>query len=140
MCDTFIAMQNTTIDGSIIFGKNSDRDANEPQYMLFQPRMDHDLEKNPNIQATYITVPQVATTYATVLSRPSWMWGAEMGFNEYGVVIGNEGVFTKVPYGPTALTGMDMIRLALERTRSADEDLYYITEHLDQYGQGGNGG
>ena len=140
MCDTFIAMQNTTADGSIIFGKNSDRDANEPQYMLFQPRMDHDLEKNPNIQATYMTVPQVATTYATVLSRPSWMWGAEMGFNEFGVVIGNEGVFTKVPYGPPALTGMDMIRLALERTKSSDEALDYITDLLDQYGQGGKGG
>ena len=57
MCDTFIAMQNTTADGSIIFFKNSDRDANEPQYMLFQPRMDHDLEINTNIQATYMTVP-----------------------------------------------------------------------------------
>ena len=139
MCDTLIAMQNVTADGSIIFGKNSDRDANEPQYMMWQPRMAHDLDKNPTIKATYIEIPQVKETYATVLSRPSWMWGAEMGLNEHGLVIGNEGVFTRVPHGPPALTGMDMIRLALERTKTADEALDCITELLALYGQGGNG-
>lgn len=33
MCDTLIALPSATIDGSIIFGKNSDREPNEPLIM-----------------------------------------------------------------------------------------------------------
>jgi len=64
-----------------------------------------------------------------------------MGANEHGVAIGNEAVFTKVPYekGP-GLIGMDLLRLALERARTAREALDVITGLITQYGQGGNCG
>ena len=31
MCDTFVALPDATVDGSVIFGKNSDRPAGESQ-------------------------------------------------------------------------------------------------------------
>lgn len=140
MCDTFIAMQDMTGDDSLIFGKNSDRDSNEAQVVVYQPRTTYFLEQNPLVKATFIQVPQVEETYALLMSKPSWMWGCEMGVNEFGVVIGNEAVFTKEKNGPPALTGMDLVRLALERCKRADDALAVILEMLSEYGQGGNCG
>ena len=37
------------------------------------------------VKCTYIEVEQVEKTFSTVLSKPSWMWGAEMGANEVGI-------------------------------------------------------
>ena len=70
------------------------------------------------------------------------MWGAEMGVNEYGLVIGNEAVFTreKLRKDNSGLTGMDMLRLALERCREANEALMLLIELLDTYGQNACGG
>lgn len=66
-----------------------------------------------SVQCTYIEVDQVPQTHAVVLSRPSWLWGAEMGANEHGVCIGNEAVWTKEPVQDgEALLGMDLLRCA----------------------------
>jgi dipeptidase len=112
MCDTMVALGNVTRDGNVIFGKNSDRSPNEPQIVVRFKACDHDLTKEPDVKATYIKIPQVQHTNEVVLSKPSWMWGAEMGFNEFGLNIGNEAVFTKVEKGPQSLIGMDLLRLA----------------------------
>ena len=137
MCDTFVALPNTTRDGSIIFGKNSDRDPNEAHQLLLIPHAVH--PEGAEVQCTYISLPQVRETNTVLLSKPFWIWGAEMGANEHGVVIGNEAVFTKVPYDKSpGLIGMDFLRLALERSASAEEALDVLIELLEAHGQGGN--
>jgi len=119
------------------FAKNSDRSPNELQLLEF-----HSAKENLSgmLKCTYISIPQSDKTYAVLLSRPSWMWGAEMGVNEFGLCIGNEAVFTKGAYGKSGLTGMDLLRLALERSRTAKEALELIISLLETYGQGGNCG
>lgn len=136
MCDTFVALPSVTGDGSVIFGKNSDREPNEAQVLEFHPRAVNTLPSM--VQCTYMEVPQVQETYAMLLSRPFWMWGAEMGANEKGVVIGNEAVWTRMPLNKNSgLTGMDLLRLALERSGTAGQALENIVRLLADCGQGG---
>ena len=137
MCDTLVALKNSTIDNSIIFAKNSDREPDEPHIGIFIERKTH---KEKKVKCTYVEIEQVPQTYACILFKPSWIWGAEMGVNEHGVVIGNEAIFTKSISKEKSLIGMDYVRLALERSQSAKEAVNVIIELLEKYGQGGKCG
>ena len=136
MCDTFVAVPGATRDGSVIFGKNSDREPNEAQCLEYHPAAKY--SKNQTLECTHLSIPQVENTYGVLLCRPFWMWGAEMGANEKGLVIGNEAVFTKMPIKKThTLTGMDLLRLALERASTAQQGMEVIIKLLSDFGQGG---
>ncbi len=139
MCDTFVVLPEYTQDGSIIFGKNSDRDVNEPHYVEIIP--EREFPAGSNVDCTYVTIPQVEKTYRVLLCRPVWIWGAEMGVNEWGVVIGNEAIFSKIKANEEpGLIGMDYLRLALERSQSALDAVNVITGLLEIYNQSGNCG
>ena len=136
MCDTFVADSSATADGSVIFGKNSDREPNEAQVLEYHPA--RAFRKGERVQCTHLEIPQAKATCAVLLSRPFWMWGAEMGANEKGLVIGNEAVWSKMPLSKKGgLTGMDLLRLALERSETAEKGVETIVRLLADHGQGG---
>ena len=139
MCDTMAARAGATATGATLFAKNSDRERNEAQFLQLNPSRRYG--KGAVVRASYITIPQVGRTHAVLLSRPFWIWGAEMGVNEHGVAIGNEAVHPRsLPQRRPALIGMDLLRLGLERGATAAEALQVITDLLEQFGQGGSCG
>lgn len=138
MCDTVVALANSTSDGAVIFAKNSDRQPNEPLLHIRIPSQT--FPEKSTLRCTYIDIEQVERTNEIFIAKPSWMWGCEMGTNEHGLTIGNEAVFTKEKVNKTGLLGMDLVRLALERCANPKEAIDCITSLLEKYGQGGNCG
>ncbi|HEX2572469.1 MAG TPA: carcinine hydrolase/isopenicillin-N N-acyltransferase family protein [Polyangia bacterium] len=131
MCDTVVVVG----DHGVWFAKNSDRAANEAQVLDWQPARHH--PPGSMVRCTYLTIPQAPRTHAVLLSRPYWMWGAEMAANEHGVLIGNEAVFTRHGVPRRGLTGMDLLRLAVERAETAEAAVAVIIGLLERYPQGG---
>jgi secernin len=117
MCDTLFVPSGASAGGSAFFGKNSDRNPDEPQVITITP----------------------GPRWPSLLSRPTWMRGAEMGINARGVVIGNEAVFSRWKPAHDGVLGMDILRLALEEAPTAAEAVDYIAYFVETHAQGGNG-
>ena len=131
MCDTLCAPSAS----GMVFAKNSDRSPGEPQVAWPFGRR---ASAGCLLRTQYLTIGDTGA-YATLLSCPTWLWGAEHGVNEHGVAIGNERVATThdAAAAPPALIGMDLVRLGLERARTAAEAVDVITGLLETCGQGG---
>jgi hypothetical protein len=138
MCDLLVALPAATDRGHTLFAKNSDRPPTEQQVLEWLPR-----RRERGTTTTYLTIdgPAGGETLGVLGSRPAWMWGLEHGVNEAGVAAGNATIYTTLdPRGhPAALTGMDLVRLALERATTATHAVTVVTEAIERWGQGGSG-
>jgi dipeptidase len=134
VCDTLVAPG----EGGWWLAKNSDREPGEAQEVEHLAAAEH--PAGARLSTSTVEIDQAPRTLELVISRPFWMWGAEMGVNAAGVAIGNEAVFTKMPFDDRGVTGMDLVRLGLERAHGAEEALEVITALLETHGQGGRCG
>ena len=136
-CDTVVALASMPGCETTLFGKNSDRHPWECQRLVLIPASIH--PEGARLRCQYIEIPQARETARVLGSQPEWLWGLEHGVNEHGVAIGNEMVATRESLGATGLLGMDLVRLGLERGRTASEAVDAITELVETHGQGGSG-
>ena len=133
-CDTLVINKSCSVYGQNILAKNSDRPTGEPQPLCFYESREY--PEGAMLHTTYLDIPQVGKTYAVIGSRPYWIWGFEMGYNEKGLIIGNEAEWSRMDAETEdGLLGMDLLRLGLERAATAREAIEVITELLKKYGQ-----
>ena len=71
MCDTIGKIREK--NKYSIFAKNSDRQYDEPQVMVFIEAKEN---AETRLKTTYIEIDQVKHTHAILISKPTWMWGA----------------------------------------------------------------
>jgi secernin len=137
VCDLLCALPAAT-GGPALFAKNSDRPPEEVQVVAWYPARRLD---GP-VRATHVEVPpRRRATVGCVGSRPAWGWGFEHGVNLAGVAVGNATIYTTLdprPF-PDALTGMDLVRCAVEWSHDAVEAVEVIEELIATVGQGGSG-
>lgn len=147
MCDTLVYFKNR---GHSYFAKNSDRDPQERQIVYLSLNPASELRKRPyeleleKYKQPFLCLKSVFSEYkhpyAAFISRPNWIWGAEMGVNQHGLAIGNEATFSRERVPEDGLLGMDILRLALHNCQKAAEAVTFITGLIECYGQGGDGG
>jgi hypothetical protein len=130
MCDTLCAIRPV----GALFAKNSDRPSSEVQLIEWLPPR----PAGGSLRTQYLEIPD-AGAYGILGARPDWLWGLEHGVNEHRVAIGNEKVWTTLDPAkqPAGLIGMDLVRLGLERGRTAGEALDVMTSLLAEHEQGG---
>ena len=130
-----VALPAATANGQTIFAKNSDRPWNECQPLELHGRGTH--EAGRLTQCQFVSLPEVESTWRHVGSRPWWCWGYEHGFNEHQVVIGNEGLGSRFDSASEPrLIGMEILRIGLERGRTARDAVDWMTRVIGEHGQG----
>ena len=132
MCDTLAVVTSS----GTWFAKSSDRSPREVQ--VVEGHADRPGGGTTTAQSLELPDPGAARVLA---SRPTWLRGYEHGVNEHRVAVGNERIWTtqRPTTEPGHLLGMDLVRIALERSTDADTALDALTEALERYGQGGVG-
>jgi hypothetical protein len=74
MADIILATQKLTKNrAKLVFGKNSNREPNEPQVLVRIPKKKN---KDKFLTLSYIEIPQSKLSHEVILSRSSHLWGA----------------------------------------------------------------
>lgn len=136
MCDTFVALSNSTADGAVLLAKNADTEINEAQHLVRFSR--REWVQGAAVRVSHKVIAQPPVTHDVVLDKSFWTYGAEIGFNEWGLACGNEAVFTNEPSEGDGVTLIDLLRLMLERAKTCDEAVDILAAILAEHGQGGN--
>ncbi len=133
-CDMVVALGRATVDGSTLFGHNSGRPRREPQSLQRVPGRAFALGEK--VRTQHLELPQARQTYTVLGSQPAGSWGYQHGVNENGVMIGCGGIQTKLRCPGPGLLAPELVRLALERSRSARQAVDVLTELVQRFGQG----
>ena len=136
MCDSFVALANSTAHGSVLLSKSADTEVNEAEHVVRFPRRQY--RDGALVRITHLNIPQVTETHEIILGKSFWSWGGEIGCNEHGVAVGNEAAFSNQKEGKDGVCVLDLLRLVLERSRTAREGVDVVAQHVETFGEGGN--
>lgn len=136
MCDSFVALGNSTRSGSVLLAKSADTEVNEAEQVVRYPR--RKFAEGALARITHRTIPQVPVTHQVILGRSFWAWGAELGCNEHGVAVGNEAAFSNQKAEADGACCLDLCRLSVERGATALDAVKAVGEVVEAFGQGGN--
>lgn len=131
-CNMVVALGPATVDGHTLFGHTLPLAERQAPVLCLLPARPHAPDEMVRTQHTQ--VPQVRQTHRVLCSRAAGMWGAYHGVNEHGVGAGSLPVRTRFGSGPPGLTGTDLVRLVLERGRTARQAVDALTDLMARHG------
>jgi dipeptidase len=137
-CTTFVAHGKALAGGGSVIAKNRD--------LGFQTLIEigiHQAATHPKgavYKAAYIDIPDVEKTYKFIGSRTAGRWGYGMGINEHQVAVADNDAPSRDSLEFKAgLHDNDLVRIVLERAKTAREAVDIIDSVVSKYGQAWNG-
>ncbi|HZT80106.1 MAG TPA: hypothetical protein VFA26_07790, partial [Gemmataceae bacterium] len=115
--DMVTALGRAASGANTLFGHNSSRPADEPQALVRSPGRSFALGEK--VRTQHLELSQARQTFTAVGTQGRGLWGFHHGANEHGVAAGCTGITTRLRGDGPGLTGPDLVRLALERGRTA---------------------
>lgn len=133
-CTTFLASGKALKDGKgTMIMKNRDIGATSLCEVAIQEAATH--PNNAIYEAAYIDLPQVSKTYKFIGSRTAGRWGYAMGINEYQVTVADNDAPSRDTLAfKSGLHDNDVIRLILERAKTAREGVEIAAKLSEKYG------
>jgi secernin len=131
--DMVVALGGATLDGLTLFGHNCR--CGRPGLTLHRGAgRSHAPEER--IELGGGVVPQARETYTTIGAQPRGQWGYHHGVNDRGVAAGCTRMRTRLTSERPGPRGPDLVRLALERARTARQAVDHVTDLIRRHGQG----
>ncbi len=133
-CDMIVALGQATVNGHTLFGLNSHRPPRQSQALRRLPGRAFALGET--VRTQHLVLPQARHTFTVLGSQPWQTWGYQHGLNEHQVAIGCGSWQSKLECDQPGLSGPELVRLTLERSRSACQALDLLTDLIARHGQG----
>src|SRR5262245_11796302 len=115
--DMVAALGRATVDGHTLFGHNCRRPGGD--VLLLHRSIGRDHAPEEKLETSGGIVPQARQTFTAVGVQSTGRWGYHHGVNVWGVAAGCTMLRTRLACGSAGLHGTDLVRLVLERARTA---------------------
>lgn len=135
-CDLVLALGSTTAHGQTLVGLNYHGPAINWTLRRW-PAATHVAEEKIHLPGA--KVPQGRQTFAVVGCQAEGDWGLHHGINEHQLALGCARWNTKITATERGLTGTELVRLTLERSKTSSQALTVLTDLIARHGQGASG-
>ncbi len=136
-CDMLVALGSATTDQQTLVGMNFYLAGRERCRLRHLPASHHTPDET--ITTGQLQLPQVRSTPAVLGLQSEGAWGLLHGCNEHQVVLGVTHWRSRLAPKHPGLSGTDLVRLGLERSRSARQAIEVLTDLMARHGHGAPG-
>ncbi|MBI2806901.1 MAG: hypothetical protein HYX68_18125 [Planctomycetes bacterium] len=131
--DMVVALKEASANRTTLFGVNHYAVPGQRLAVQFVPGATHDA--GDVTQTATGAVPQARQTFGVLGVRPVGTSGYLHGVNENRVALGVTRWQSRRASSPLALSGVDLARLGLERSRNAHHAVEVLTDLLEHFGE-----
>lgn len=131
--DMIVALKEACANGNTLFGLNLHAPPTRRHSVVVSGGQLHEAGETVSIGERRL--PQPKQTYSVVGLQPAGQWGFVHGVNEHRVAAGVTSWQSRITAAPGEFDGIELVRLALERGKTAHLAAEALTDLLDRHGQ-----